>query len=85
MYEEVLDEVLPKTYVFFGPGGFRPLAFFRGTRRYQVRRINASWVDRSLTPPRHGFSITSHTGEIFQLNYTEGEPFWRLESILNEG
>ncbi len=84
MYEEFVDEVLPKTYVFFSPAGFRPTAFVRGSRRYQVRRVNASWVDRTLQPPRHGFSITSDTGEIFQLSYTEGEPFWRLESVLNE-
>ena len=85
MYEEPINEILEKTYVSFSPGGFRPLAFFRGSRRYRVRRINSRWVDRSLSPPRHGFSITSDTGEIFQLNYTEGEPFWRLESMLNDG
>ena len=83
MYEELLDEVLPRTYAIFSPAGFRPLAFARGSRRYRVRLVNSSWVDRSFSPPRHGFSITADTGEIFQLTYTEGEPFWRLESILN--
>ena len=85
MYEEMLDEVLPKTYVIFSPSGFSPVAFLRGSRRYQVRHVNSRWLDRSLSPPRHGFSVTCDTGEVFQLNYTEGESFWRLESILNDG
>jgi hypothetical protein len=84
MYEEIVDEVLTTTYASFSPAGFRPTAFVRGSRRYLVRRVNSSWRDRSLTPPRHGFSVTTDTGEIFQLTYTDGEPFWRLESILNE-
>ncbi len=85
MYEEMLEEILPKTYVLFTPAGFRPVAFLRGGRRYQVRHVNSSWTDRRLSPPRHGFSVTTDTGEIFQLSYTEGEPFWRLESVLNDG
>ena len=84
MYEQMLNEVLPRTWVAFAPGGFRPVCFRRGSRRYRVRRINARWVDRTLTPPRHGFAVTVDTGEIFQLAYTEGEPFWHLESLLNE-
>ncbi len=85
MYEEILDEMLPSTYVCFTPAGFRPVAFSRGSRNYRVRRVNSAWIDRSLTPPRHGFSVTVDTGEIFQLLYTQGEAFWRLESILSDG
>ena len=84
MYEQVLDEILPQTYVCFGPAGFRPFAFVRGSRKYVIRRVNCRWVDRSFSPPRHGFSVTSDTGEVFQLSYTEGDPYWRLESILND-
>ena len=85
MYEEILDEVIADIYVSFTPQGIRPLSFVRGSRRYVVRRLNAQWRDRSLSPPRHGFSVTVDTGEVFQLMYTEGEPFWRLESVLNDG
>ena len=83
--EEILDEVLPATYVTFNPQGFAPTAFLRGGRRYDVRRLNAHWVDRSLCPPRHSFSVTVATGDVYQLSYTQGEPFWRLESIVSEG
>ena len=84
MYEEILNEILSDTRVAFSPAGIQPLSFLWSSRNYVVRRINARWVDRTLTPPRHGFSVTVHTGEVFQLSYTEGESFWRLDSILNE-
>lgn len=84
MYEERVDEPLRKVYVLFGGGRIRPVALLRGERRYRVTRLNASWVDRSLRPSRHGFSVTVDTGEIFQLLYTEGDPVWRLESVLME-
>lgn len=51
MYEEMLNEVLARTWVSFAPEGFRPVSFRRGSRRYRVRRINCRWVDRSLSPP----------------------------------
>ena len=85
MYEERLHEVLRSMLVAFTPQGLQPLSLQRGERRYRVRRVNARWVDRSLAPPRHGFSVTVHTGDVFQIQYTEGEPFWRLEGIFSAG
>ena len=84
MYEERVDEPLRKVYVLFGEGRIRPIALLRGERKYRISRVNASWVDRSLRPARHGFSVTVDSGEIFQLLYTEGDPVWRLESVLLE-
>jgi hypothetical protein len=50
----------------------------------KVTRVNSSWIDRSLRPSRHGFSLTMETGEIFQVSYEEGNPVWRLEYILTD-
>jgi hypothetical protein len=46
--------------------------------------VNSRWVDRSLRPHRHGFSLTMETGEIFQVSYEEGNPVWKLEYILTD-
>ncbi len=55
------------------------------SRQIRVVRVNSSWVDRSLRPHRHGFSLTMETGEIFQVSYEEGNPVWRLEYVLTDG
>ncbi len=84
MREEVIDEPLGKVFVVFEQGKIRPLAFLWSNRRYKIERINSDWVDRSLQPRRYSFSLTADSGEIFQLSYEEGNPVWRLDSILME-
>ena len=84
MHEEAIGEPLQKTYVLFEEGCIRPLAFLWCRRRYRVTRINSTWVDRSLRPHRHGFSLTVESGEIFQVQYEEGNPVWRLEYVLTD-
>lgn len=84
MREEPIDVPLKKVYVLFGGGKIHPVALMWGQRRYRVARVNSSWVDRSLRPIRHGFSVTVDTGEIFQLSYEEGNPVWKLDYILAE-
>ena len=82
MHEESIDEPLRKVYALFDEGKIQPLALEWGEQKLKVTRINSNWIDRSLRPHRHGFSLTMETGEIFQVSYEEGNPVWRLEYIL---
>ena len=84
MHEEAIDEPLSKVYVVFEEGKIRPIALLWSQRRYRVQRVNSDWVDRSLRPHRHGFSLTTESGEIFQVSYEDGNPVWRLDYILTE-
>jgi len=84
MQEVSVDEPLRKVYVLFEDGKIRPIALEWGQRRWKVKRVNSNWLDRSLRPPRHGFSLTMETGDIFQVCYEEGNPVWRLEYILTD-
>ncbi len=87
MYEVAINEPLRSVYVLFEEGKIRPMAIEwgkQGAQKKQVVRVNSSWVDRSLRPHRHGFSLTMETGEIFQVSYEEGNPVWRLEYVLSD-
>lgn len=82
MHEETINEPLRKVFALFEEGKIHPLALEWGQRKLKVTRVNSTWIDRSLRPCRHGFSLTMETGEIFQVSYEEGNPVWRLEYIL---
>lgn len=84
MHEVVIHEPLRKVFALFEAGKIRPIALEWSQRRWKVSRVNSSWVDRSLRPHRHGFSLTMETGEIFQVSYEEGHPVWKLEYILTD-
>ena len=84
MHEESIDEPLEKVFVIFGEGKIQPVALLWSQRRYRVTRLNSSWIDRSVRPSRHSFSVTVDSGDIFQLSYQEGNPVWRLEYVLTE-
>lgn len=101
MHEVAIHEPLRKVYALFesGPldgnragsksskesGKIVPIAIEWGQRKISVVRVNSTWVDRSLRPHRHGFSLTMETGEIFQVSYEEGNPVWKLEYVLTDG
>jgi len=84
MHEVFINEPLRKMYALFEEGKIRPVALEWGNRRLKVARVNSNWIDRSLRPYRHGFSLSMETGEIFQVSYEEGNPVWRLEYILTD-
>ena len=84
MQEVSINEPLSKVYALFESGRIRPIALEWGQRRCKVARVNSSWVDRSLRPHRHGFSLTMENGDIFQVSYEEGNPVWRLEYVLTD-
>ena len=85
MHEVSINEPLRKVYALFEEGKIRPVAIEWGKRKLRVSRLNSSWIDRSLRPHRHGFSLTMETGEIFQISYEEGNPVWKLEYLLTDG
>jgi|SoiMethySBSTD1v2_1073268.scaffolds.fasta_scaffold26919_2 hypothetical protein len=84
MNEVPINEPLRKVYALFEEGKIRPIAIEWGKQKLKVTRVNSSWIDRSLRPFRHGFSLTMEAGEIFQISYEEGNPVWRLEYILTD-
>jgi hypothetical protein len=84
MQEVSIQEPLSKVYVLFEEGTIRPMAIEWGKKKLKVSRVNSSWIDRSLRPHRHGFSLTMESGEIFQVSYEEGNPIWKLEYLLTD-
>jgi hypothetical protein len=84
MHEVSIHEPLRKVYALFEEGKIRPVAIEWGHRKIKVARVNSSWIDRSLRPHRHSFSLTMESGEIFQISYEEGNPVWKLEYILTD-
>ena len=66
----------------FDGGGIEPLSFRWRRREYRVTALNARWIDRTLSPPLHGFTVTVESGDLFELSYQEGEALWRLERIF---
>ena len=84
MQEVSIQEPLRKVYVLFEDGAIRPMALEWGKKKLKVSRVNSTWIDRSLRPHRHGFSLTMESGEIFQVSYEEGNPIWKLEYLLTD-
>lgn len=77
-----MDEPISKVFVLFENGKIKPLSFCWSKRNYKVSRNNMCWVDRKSRPVKYGFSVTVESGEIFQLCYREGDPIWKVESII---
>ncbi|MFQ5655336.1 MAG: hypothetical protein ACE5GW_11480 [Planctomycetota bacterium] len=80
--EEPIHEPVGGLIARFDRGRIEPLSFHWRRRDYRVARVNASWVDRSISPPTHGFTVTEEGGDVFELAYQEGNPVWRLERIF---
>ena len=82
MREERVREPLGWVIVRFQPGKIEPVRFRWGTREFTVATRNATWTDRETRPHRHFFSVTTESGEIFQLCYREGDSVWIVDRIL---
>lgn len=82
MREERINEPLGYVLVRFEGGKVRPLRFRWGAREFDVRELNAQWVDRQIRPIRYFFSVTVDSGEVFQLCHCEGDPLWIVDSIM---
>src|SRR5215510_2802912 len=84
MQEVSIQEPLRKVYVLFEEGVIRPMALEWGKKKLKVSRVNSSWIDRSLQPGRHWFSLTMESGEIFQVSYEQDNPLRILEYLLTD-
>lgn len=82
LHEETIREPVAALLARFDGRGIEPLAFRWRRREYRVRRLNARWIDRSLSPAVHGFTVTVDTGDLYELSYQEGNPVWTLERVF---
>ena len=82
LHEEPVHEPVGSLVARFDGRGISPLSFHWRRRDYRVRQLNARWIDRSLNPALHGFTVTVDSGDVFELSYQEGEALWRLERIF---
>lgn len=79
--ETEIHEKLARVLVRYEGGKIEPLEFRWRTKEFRVASVNARWVDRATRPLRYFFSVTTASGEVFLLSYTEGNPLWYLESV----
>ncbi len=82
MNEERLEEPVSSIFVLFEKGAIKPISFRWSNRDYKITKNNMSWIDRKTNPVRRGFSVTVESGEVFQLCYREGDPTWRIETVI---
>ncbi len=84
MRQETIDEAVAVRADFRG-GVVTPLAFKRGAREHRVSRVNARWIDRAGRHPHFYFSVTSDSGDVYQLRLHGGDLVWWLDSVTLEG
>ena len=82
--EEVIDEPLDEVLVRFHRDQMEVVSLQWNNRPLKVTRQHSHWVDRSLQPPIHGFTVTVDSGDILELAFQEGQSTWRLERIFLE-
>jgi hypothetical protein len=81
---ELINEAVPVRADFQG-GRATPLAFRLGPREHRVTAVNARWVDRAGRHPRFCFSVTTESGDVYQLHLSAADLIWRLESVTLDG
>jgi len=68
----------------FQGGRITPLRFKRGDRVHRVSRVNSRWIDRDRTRPRHCFTLTDASGDVYQLALQTEDMIWVLEHVQAE-
>ncbi|MBU1700945.1 MAG: hypothetical protein KJ970_10775 [Candidatus Eisenbacteria bacterium] len=84
MHWEQVNEAV-KVRADFQGGAISPLLIKRGEKTVRVRGVNTRWID---TQGRHRlcyFSVTTDSGDIYQLRFHGGEMTWLLEYVMFEG
>ncbi len=84
MHWERLDEAV-KVRADFQGGEITPVLFKRGQGRIRVTQVNSRWMDREGQRCLCYFSVTTGSGDIYQLRFDTGDLTWRAESIMYEG
>jgi len=80
---ERLDEKV-KVRADFGGGTIKPLVFMRRGQIHRVVRINCRWMDREGTSKIYYFSVTSDSGDVYQIHLNAGDMTWHLDQVMVE-
>ncbi len=84
MHWEKLNEPVKVRADFLG-GEITPLRFKRGPAHLRVVRVNSRWKDREGKRCLCYFSVTTDSGDIYQLRFDTGDLAWRVDSVMYEG
>jgi hypothetical protein len=80
---ERLDEKV-KVRADFGGGTIKPLVFMRRGQIHRVVKINCRWMDREGTSKIYYFSVTSDSGDVYQIHLNAGDMTWHLDQVMVE-
>jgi hypothetical protein len=80
---EHLDEKI-KVRADFGGGTVKPLVFMRRGQIHKVVKVNCYWMDREGSAKIHYFSVTSDTGDVYQLHLNSDDMVWHLDLVMIE-
>jgi hypothetical protein len=80
---ERLDEKI-KVRADFGSGTIKPLVFMRRGQIHKVVKVNCYWMDREGNAKIHYFSVTSDTGDVYQLHLSSDDMVWHLDLVMVE-
>lgn len=83
MLVERLDEKI-KVRADFGGGTIKPLVFMRRGQIHKVVKVNCYWMDREGNAKIHYFSVTSDTGDVYQLHLNSDDMVWHLDLVMVE-
>ena len=81
---EAIDQAVAARADFRG-GSVSPVMFRLGEREHRVTAIHARWVDRAGRHPRFFFSVTTHAGDVYQLQLNAADMVWRVDHVTLEG
>ena len=82
IHEEEIHESLDEVVACFRGGKIEIRSLSWRGRQHRVERMHASWIDRAVQPPVHGFTVTLESDDLMELAYQEGDLDWRLERLL---
>jgi hypothetical protein len=83
MLVERLDEKI-KVRADFGGGTIKPLVFMRRRHIHRVVKVNCRWMDREGTAKIYYFSVTSDSGDVYQIHLNTGDMTWHLDLVMVE-
>lgn len=83
MLVEHLDERI-KVRADFGGGSIKPLVFMRRGQIHRVLKVNCRWLDREGSARIYYFSVTSDSGDVYQIHLDSGNMTWHLDLVMME-
>jgi hypothetical protein len=83
MLVERLDEKI-RVRADFGGGKIKPLVFVRKGQIHRVVSINCEWMDREGEAKIYYFSVTSDSGDVYQIHFNAGDMTWHLDMVMVE-